>query len=129
MIILFILFIIQIKADDKGKCGDYCTYTFIESTGTLIFDGNYQTYDYKYLSYRPWDSYKDKIENIQITGNIKYLGQYSFYGCTNLKHIDFGYTVKEIGSYAFQECTSLKTITIPEQVMKIYSWAFIGCTP
>ena len=127
MILLLLLFIIQIKADDQGYCGDYCIYTFIESTKTMIFDGYYNTDNFVLPAKRPWHSYKDKIENIKITGNIYSIGDLTFYGCINLKTIDFGHTVKTIGTNAFNNCTSLKSIVIPDQMLVLDSGAFLGC--
>ena len=43
IIVFIVLFIIHINADDEGYCGDFCTYRFIESSGTMIFIGYYET--------------------------------------------------------------------------------------
>ena len=128
IVVIILLILIQIQADEQGYCGDYCTYTFIETTGTMIFDGNYETYQFYYPMERPWDSYKENITEVKITGNIVSLGDLTFVGCSNLKTIDLGKTLKKIGKYAFDSCVSLKTIGIPEQVGVIDSYAFLRCT-
>lgn len=61
-------------------------------------------------------SHCTSLESIEIPSDVTSIGDFSFYGCTNLKSIRFGSDSKlnAIGTYAFQWCVSLKSIYLPE---------------
>ena len=63
--ILFLLLII-VKSDDSGSCGSHCSYTFINSTGTMIFDGYYYTTSYADYNEIPWFSHRSLIRHLKI---------------------------------------------------------------
>jgi len=64
------------------------------------------------------------------------IGDYQFYGCSNLANVSIGNTVKIIGAQAFANCTSLSSLAIPDSVSTIADgmngwWAegaFSSCT-
>jgi hypothetical protein len=59
-----------------------------------------------------------------IPQNIKTIGDYSFYGCTNLKSITLlNGALNSIGENAFAYC-GLLNITIPNSVTRIGNGAF-----
>lgn len=73
---------------------------------------------------------KAKNENIttcEINENTKFIGNYAFKGCGNLKKITIPDRVADIGDYAFEECTGLTSITIPDSVENIGTYAFRDC--
>ena len=47
------------------------------------------------------------------------LGEYTFYGCSNLEEINIPSKVTEINSGVFLECPKLKTLEIPKTVTHI----------
>lgn len=92
-----------------------------------------------------------KLETIQLSKNIKTIGNYTFRNCTFLTNFNFpelvinitqgvfqgctGLTLVTlssqtigIGTYAFQNCSSLSSITFPATLTAIQANAFNGCT-
>ena len=68
------------------------------------------------------------MTSITIPNSVTSIGEYAFYGCTNLTSITIPNSVTYIGYYAFGGCTSLTSITIPNSVISIGQYAFGGCT-
>ena len=68
------------------------------------------------------------LTEIIIPENINSLSDYSFQGCSKLKHIDLPETLVEIGRCAFRDCTQLSEINIPDNVTTIEHSAFYNCT-
>ena len=62
-----------------------------------------------------------------IPDSVTKIGEYAFYGCTNLTSIVIPDSVTEIGEYAFKYCSSLTSVVIPSSVTKIGCFAFWGC--
>ena len=63
-----------------------------------------------------------------IGDNVKIIGKYAFYGCSNLTDVTIGNNVTSIGSYSFSGCSTLTDITIPNSITRIGSYAFYGCS-
>ena len=62
-------------------------------------------------------------DNMPVTS----IGNYAFYGCSQLKSIMLPYGVKSIGMETFYDCTSLISVTIPDSVTSIDGGAFYNC--
>ncbi len=62
-------------------------------------------------------------DNMPVTS----IGNYAFYGCSQLKSIMLPYGVKSIGIETFYDCTSLISVTIPDSVTSIDGGAFYHC--
>ena len=92
------------------------------------------------------------IETLNVGENLSGIGDYAFYGCTNLSSIKLGNGLDTVGNYAFSDCINLeaidvdiiamvstigdhafyncralKSFTMPRQVAKIGDSAFEGC--
>lgn len=68
------------------------------------------------------------ITSVVIPDSVTTLtGSHTFYGCTNLRRVQFGNGVTEIPEYTFYECPSLTEVVIPDSVTKIGVLAFSGC--
>ncbi len=63
-----------------------------------------------------------------IPDNVTSIGNYSFYGCTDLTEVIIPDGVTSIGESAFEGCTGLTSITIPSSVASMGESAFKGCT-
>lgn len=55
------------------------------------------------------------------------IGEFSFYGCDNLKNVKIPDGVTSIGEDAFEWCTNLTSVEIPDSVTKIDKSAFGYC--
>ncbi len=63
----------------------------------------------------------------EIPDSVTSIGDYAFFGCSNLAEITIPDSVTSIGFDAFGGCTSLTDITIPDGVTEIGVRAFEGC--
>ena len=50
------------------------------------------------------------LEEVKLPSNLKYLENYTFSNCENLKYIYISGNLEEIGAYVFEGCTSLKEL-------------------
>ena len=62
--------------------------------------------------------------------DIKYVGDYAFYGCEKLVNVYLGSEALRIGDYAFTQCTSLKQLSRLQntKINYIGDYAFYGCS-
>lgn len=79
------------------------------------------------ITYGP--SKRDSIIDRSITeirSNVPSIGQYAFYGCTNLTTAEFP-KAESIGQYAFYGCTDLSRLELPN-VATLGGFCFSQCT-
>lgn len=77
-----------------------------------------------YLCY----NFHGELRNLVIPDNIKTIGDYAFYGNTNLVSLKLSVGLTEIGKYAFYGCSTLTELSIPDNVTTINQYAFSDCT-
>ena len=68
------------------------------------------------------------ITEVVIGDNVKYIGEYSFYGCSSLSNVEIPDSVRTIYSCAFYGCSSLESVTIGNSVNSIIDRAFYSCS-
>lgn len=117
----------------SGKDGSYITWELysdgvMEMTNTATWKQDITTYTAD--GGQPWAEHMSLIKKVKFNaGNyaISKIGDYAFYGATNLKEIDFSENTGgvTISQYAFGNC-GLTTPTV-EQVYKVDTNAFNGC--
>ena len=112
-------------ADASGKCGEYVTYSFVSSTGTLTISGTGAMNDYSY-SDAPWHYLS--IKKVVINNGVTSIGDYAFYECEGLTNVTIPNSVKSIEYKAFYGCTGLTSVTIPNSVKSIGEGAFTVCS-
>lgn len=92
-------------AETSGKCGDSINW-YLQNDGTLLLDGNGETYDYGWYWFKdeaPWYDLSDQIKGINVQGNITYLGTALFSSCTNAVGITLPGSIEEIASDALPQ--------------------------
>lgn len=94
-----------------GPCGANIHWTLNEKTGELALYGNGAMFDYQANRPALWADCRDKIKTITFSGAITRLGNYAFYGCSNLKAVELPKSVVAIGDSCFANCTSLNKFT------------------
>ena len=96
LLILITLLPMLAWADESGKCGDNLTWTYYESTHSLVITGSGDMYNYsewngsEYISNAPWKKYSYYMVSVTLMGEV-----------TN------------ISEQAFRECSSLASVSIP----------------
>lgn len=69
------------------------------------------------------------ITSVKIPSTVKYIGDYAFYGMSNLQSVTYAgqNNIDEIGYFAFGNCTRLTSCEIGAKVEFIGQGAFGGC--
>lgn len=67
------------------------------------------------------------VTEVIIPNTITAIGNYTFYGCTDLTNVTIPNTVTIIDRYAFGGCSGLTSLSIPSSVTTIGDYAFSGC--
>ena len=96
--------------------------------GVLKIRGTGDMENYSSSGLAPWYSQRDKIVRVEIEEGITSIGEYAFYGCTDLTSVSIPNSVTNIGRSAFCGCTGLTSVRIPNSVTSIGWGAFWGCT-
>lgn len=65
---------------------------------------------------------------IENDSALKYIGDYAFKGCTNLKHINLPKSLQSIGTSAFESCSSLESISFQDNIETIGESCFFNCS-
>ena len=68
------------------------------------------------------------FEEIAIPSSVKEIGEYAFFACENLRHVDFGETsdLRTLSNNAFDSC-ALEEVLLPEGVEAVEEGAFAYC--
>lgn len=69
-----------------------------------------------------------QVKTVKFDGKIKKIGNYAFYGWSNLGEIELPESVEEIGNGAFVGCAKLSSITLGSNITTIGYNAFYGLT-
>ena len=105
------------------RIGEYASFQNEENTSdsTLSNDGLLKIYGWDYTLVQ-----KDVITSVSIPGSVTVIGESAFWGCKNLKQINFSYGLEKIESHAFME-TGITEAELPDSVKYIGASTFYGC--
>ncbi len=109
-----------------GACGN--TVTWDLTGGVLTISGTGDMQDFSNYSDSGWYKDRKSIGTIIVSEGITSLGDYAFYGCSNVKEVKLPSTLNDLGRISFAQCSSLKKIDIPDLVTVIPYAAFAECT-
>ena len=94
-----------------------------------IMDYNNISRHEAYYCYAPWHDSKAEDLTINIGEGITRIGDYAFYGKTNLKNLSLPSTVTSIGEYSYYGCSGItEELKLPSGLTSIGSSAFSGCS-
>jgi hypothetical protein len=68
------------------------------------------------------------LTSIDIPNSVTEIGDWTFYGCSNLNTVTLSNSVSSINDYTFEECRNLSSTIIPNSVNSIGVGAFAGCS-
>ncbi len=109
---------------ESGLLGNYASYTYDSSTGTVVISGNGAIEDYD-SSQSPF--YQSDIKSVLIEDGITEIGSNVFSGCRQLENISIPSSVKIINNKAFYRCSNLQELLLPEGLESIGINSFGGC--
>lgn len=69
---------------------------------------------------------RSNVTDISVREGTKYIADYAFGGCCNLKHVALPNSVSEIGIAAFF-MSGIEELRLPNQVDRLYMETFAGC--
>ena len=126
---------VSVRYYSPDACGNGSRWSFDAETGTLCLSGSGDMWHYTPETV-PWAAVREQIKTLRVTSNDHLnIGQYAFYGCSNLESVDgvnnigyiyayafYGTALREmawtnysytgIGAYAFAYCKNLKTFSV-----------------
>lgn len=107
-----------------------CTLERVHITkGTGVMPDYHQQYT-PYTYHTPWYNNGEELQEFIIDGGITSIGKYAFYNCVNINdnNILSFQTVKYLNDYCFANCLNLKNIILPNNIEKISEGVFSNCT-
>ena len=114
------------KEDVQGSCGENLTWT-LSKDGLLTVSGNGKMDNYDSAKKTPWHDYADQIKEIIVEKGVTSIGNFAFYGLTDIQEIMLPKGMEVVGDYALKGCTSLESVELPKYLWKIGESAFYGC--
>lgn len=88
-----------------NTCGDSLTWSLDTDTGILTISGSGDMYNYdKTDNIVPWVDCLQDIKEVVLPDTITSIGDYAFWGCSNLHTINLPDSITYIGNYAFYNC-------------------------
>lgn len=106
-------------------CGDSLTWSLEDGVLTISGTGIMDSFE---DGTQPWADSLSRITALVVEAGVTSIGDYAFYGCSNLTSVDLGYTISYIGDYAFYGCSGLTEIELPSSVHTLREYAFYGCS-
>ena len=70
----------------------------------------------------------EEVKDLTIPNSVTSIGDYVFYGCSDLTSVTIPNSVTSIGRSAFEGCVGLTSVNIPNAVTSIGGSAFSGCS-
>jgi len=100
------------------------------TSGTLTIEGAYRGYglgSFGGASGKSSGTYAPCVIDVHSIGNPVYIGDRTFYNCTNLALTELPSGLTYIGARAFYGCTSLAITSLPSGLTRINDYTFYDC--
>lgn len=87
LLILAVLLPMVANADESGTCGDNLTWTYYESTHSLVIAGSGAMYNYSTVKPTPWGG-SDNIVSVSLPDGLTSIGNFAFYKLSYLTSVN-----------------------------------------
>ncbi len=138
-ILSFMMFVcFKVSADNMSSCGENCSWSFDETTHTLMISGTGDMKNYgpvgdhdilsaeekaALLASRPWHNIASEVENVVVSG-VTSIGARAFQRMDNLQNITISDSVTSVYRAFLAFDNSLTSITLPNSITSIEPHAF-----
>ncbi len=95
---------------------------------SVSMDGDMPDYAASGAKAAPWNCLGPAIERIELTGDVRSIGDYSFWNCTECLSLSLPEGLEIIGDYAFGACGQLQALALPSTLKSIGYGAFSFCS-
>ena len=102
-------------SQNSNNSENFIDFSFDKETKTLTVKGKGKMPNYGYKE-KPWEIYKNDIQNVIIEEGITYISENCFWGHSNITSVTIPNTVICIGKLAFEH-TKLTSVFIPASVI------------
>lgn len=107
---------VTVSAGTSGQCGENVTW-ILDNNGTMTISGLGKMTDFR-CDGSPWN-YSDKIKKVIVNEGVTNLGDYSFFGCSQLETVILPESLTVIGENSISNCHKLKNLNIPKHLTTI----------
>ena len=115
-----------VPGPETYPCGTNAKWSLED--GVLTISGRGAIDDYGKAASQPWYASRALITTVIVEEGVTAIGNFNFYGLTNLENVTLARSVTDIGDYAFKNCSGIKELTLPTKLVHIGESAFYGCT-
>ena len=113
-----------LAAREPGMCGEGLSWSFEGGTLTISGSGEMDNFE---EGMAPWQSHKDSITKVVLSGSVTSVGAYAFTDYDTIEAVEFGNALHTIGYRAFKSCDNLTRIVLPDTFRKFDEECFMGC--
>lgn len=110
----------------SGSCGEDLNWAL--ENGTLTISGTGKMASWTAEANAPWFGSRKQIQNVVLEKGVTTVGDYAFFGCTELRNVQIPVGVTAIGQSAFYGCQQLSGLLLPAGLTDIGALAFAKCT-
>ncbi len=106
------------------------SYDFNSYSGVITIPEKVVKDGWSYAVTSVWENafaHSDKLTELHLPANIKYIDDAAFMGCENLKIVASFNNIEKIGMIAFMNCYSLESISFGDKLTFIGENAFDNC--
>ena len=123
---LSLSFVVAGNAVSGGRLGDGLSWSY-DGSRLRITGSDKAIPDFSQNAPAPWDSIAGNVFYLSLPASLESIGNYAFFGCANLKAVDFPDRLQSIGDYAFRD-SGLESLTLPYNLHTVGTECFAGCT-
>ena len=111
-----------------GSCGENVTWS-LDYFGNMTISGTGAMYDYTRYgeTVAPWTEAAADIKTVLVGEGVTTVGNFAFYGCSNLTSVTLPDGLTTVGESAFRSCEQLATVEFGTGLITVSPLAFMNC--